>query len=114
MVKNKSCDMHTRHWWKIWISTPFFKIFYERPGLTQSKFKMWVILNTDHCHKNPAPQPLQLFCCYFLISDFIMGSFHDRVLNEKMIKALEGMVHVTNMEEGEGNFVTLIDEEKAR
>ena len=43
-----------------------------------------------------------------------MGSFHDRVLNEKIIKALEGMVHVTNMEEGEGNFVTLIDEEKAR
>lgn len=36
-----------------------------------------------------------------------MGSFHERVSKEKLIKALEGVVHVTNMEEGEGNFVTL-------
>jgi len=36
-----------------------------------------------------------------------MGSFHDRVSNEKLIKALEGLVHVINMEKGEGNFLTL-------
>ncbi|XP_074611221.1 uncharacterized protein LOC141865800 isoform X2 [Acropora palmata] len=38
-----------------------------------------------------------------------MGSFHDRVSNEKLIKALEGLVHVTNMEEDSRRKVASLD-----